>query len=221
MLAQLFSNLNPLIPQTSNDNKGMNEVASDKNCVPYPPGCKRPIARFACLHMTSSSALLFLSLSFSSYEPRFSDSRKNRIKARASERAGDSRSLAPQRERRIVCRHFRDRRRRQSHCAPRPSAPLKNLRWVPAVAAEMMDVVQSQVGRLVGRRSPRASLPRSVRPPARPPVHLPEGGRRRRLPRTIAFADCLGALNGFHSPLASFDAVVHWFPVGRACSLAR
>ena len=86
MLAQLFSNLNPLIPQTSNDNKGMNEVASDKNCVPYPPGCKRPIARFACLHMTSSSALLFLSLSFSSYEPRFSDSRKNRIKARASER---------------------------------------------------------------------------------------------------------------------------------------
>ena len=61
MLAQLFFNLNPLIPQTSN-NKGMNEVASDKNCVPYPPGCKRPIARFACLHMTSSSALLSLSL---------------------------------------------------------------------------------------------------------------------------------------------------------------
>ena len=83
---------------------------------------------------------------------------------------------------------------------PRSTAPSIALRSAPvrsskkpemepaaaAAAAEMMDVVQSQVGRLVGRRSVASCLAPSVRTPARPPVHLPEGGRRRRLPRTLA-----------------------------------
>ena len=77
---------------------------------------------------------------------------------------------------------------------------------------------------LAGGRLPRASLRPTVRPPARLCICLKAGDddASHALLRCLFDADCLGALNGFHPPLTTFDAVVRSSVSRRegvACSL--